>query len=337
MTLQWLRTPEECFENLDGYPFEPHYVDIPCEGKSIRMHYIDEHPLEGNESGETVLLLHGQPSWSYVYRKVIPLLVAAGHRVVAPDLIGFGKSDKPSHPSALDYARQEEWLRTACFDILDLKDITVFMQDWGGLLGLRLVAFHPDRFARAILSNSGLPVGGKDSNFLPDDAPRMWKSYISLKIWQTFAKRMPVKMVGKIAEVGSAQKTLTDEVKRGHQAPHPSKEYMAGPRAMPQHVPTDPTTAASKRNRQAWHLLMQFDKPFMTAFSSGDIANNILAVDKILQDKIPGARNVKHTKVDDAGHFLQEDQPAIVAKIINSLIRNHPSATNKSMIPPLAV
>lgn len=324
MTIQWLRTPEECFENLEGYPFESCYLEIPLGRQSIRMHYVDERPAKGSESGETVLLLHGQPSWSYLYRKVIPLLVAAGHRVVAPDLIGFGKSDKPSDPSAITYARQEEWLRTACFDILDLKNITVFMQDWGGLLGLRLVAFHPDRFTRVIASNTGLPVGGKDSNFLPDDGPRMLKGLVGVKIWQAFAKRMPVKMVGKMAENLSGQAKLTDEVKRGYQAPFPSKEYMSGPKAMPQHIPTDPTTRASKRSRKAWHLLLEFNKPFKTAFSDGDMANNMLAVDKILQRKIPGARDVRHVKIADAGHFLQEDQPVDVAEAINSFIAEYP-------------
>jgi haloalkane dehalogenase len=172
MTITWLRTPEENFTNLEGYPFKPNYLEIPFEGQQVRMHYLDERPADGKWRGETIVLLHGQPTWSYLYRKMIPLLLAAGHRVIAPDLIGFGKSDKPSRPSDISYGRQGEWMRAALFDILDLKDVNLFCQDWGGLIGLRLVAFHPERFARVVISNTGLPVGGKDSNFTPVDASK---------------------------------------------------------------------------------------------------------------------------------------------------------------------
>lgn len=236
MTITWLRTPDENFANLEGYPFKPNYLEIPFEGQQVRMHYVDERPADGKWSGETIVLLHGQPTWSYLYRKMIPLLLAAGHRVIAPDLIGFGKSDKPSRPHDISYGRQEEWMRAALFDVLDLKDVNLFCQDWGGLIGLRLVAFHPERFMRVVISNTGLPVGGKDSNFTPGDAPRKTMMLVGVKIWQQVAKRITAKMIGGLCGKLCRHINLTDAEKAGYCAPFPSKEFLSGPRAMPQHI-----------------------------------------------------------------------------------------------------
>jgi haloalkane dehalogenase len=217
--MKLLRTPENRFHNLSGYNFQSHYLNIPFEGQEIRMHYLDE----GDKSGETVLLLHGQPSWSYLYRKVIPNLIEAGFRVVAPDLIGFGKSDKPSKISDYSYSKQEEWLRKGIFDVLQLRDVTLYAHDWGGLLSLRIVAFHPEYFARVMIANTGLPVGGKDSNFTPGDHPRMVMATIGTKIWQASARWIPNFPVGKMASMLVREIKLTSEEIAAYDAPFPNR------------------------------------------------------------------------------------------------------------------
>lgn len=325
MAITWLRTPETQFSMLDGYPFAANYVNVPFEGQFFRLHYVDAGPPLAEWSGETILLLHGQPSWSYLYRKVIPLLVAAGHRVVAPDLPGFGKSDKPSLADDITYARQEQWLRTALFDLLDLKDLTVFMQDWGGLIGLRLVAFEPERFSRVVVANTGLPVGGKDSNFLPDDAPRMALAYIGARIWQMVARRLTPGMIGWMAGKLCRHVRLSDAEKAAYRAPFPDKRYLAGPRGMPQQIPLDPKSVASQRNREAWHRLKSFRKPFLTAFSDLDDAGRMLPVDRHFQQNVPGAAGQRHRTITSAGHFLQEDQPEQVAAAILDIINDNPA------------
>jgi haloalkane dehalogenase len=324
MTITWLRTPEENFANLEGYPFKPNYLEIPFEGQQVRMHYVDERPADGKWSGETIVLLHGQPTWSYLYRKMIPLLLAAGHRVIAPDLIGFGKSDKPSRPHDISYGRQEEWMRAALFDVLDLKDVNLFCQDWGGLIGLRLVAFHPERFMRVVISNTGLPVGGKDSNFTPGDAPRKTMMLVGVKIWQQVAKRITAKMIGGLCGKLCRHINLTDAEKAGYCAPFPSKEFLSGPRAMPQHIPTDPTTESSKRSREAWDRLAKFDKPFLCAFSDKDDAARMLPVGEHFQKQVPGTKGQRHRTIMPAGHYVQEDQPEQTVQAILDVISDNP-------------
>jgi haloalkane dehalogenase len=224
-----LRTPESRFENLVGYPFAPHYVEVPDgEGGTLRMHYLDE------GDGEIVLALHGQPTWSYLYRKMIPPLAAAGYRVIAPDLIGFGKSDKPVDRSAYTYANHVLWVK-GLIEALDLSAMTLFGQDWGGLIGLRLVAENPGRFARVVAANTGLP----DARDIPDEmAPRLHASL----------------------------RSGTDADYAGYAAPFPSEEYMQGARQFPSLVPIIPDNPAVPANRAAWRVLSTFDKPFLTAF-----------------------------------------------------------------------
>ncbi len=318
--MELVRTPASRFVDLPEYPFAENYLEIPFKERRIRMHYVDE----GGPSAETVVLLHGEPSWSFLYRKVIPPLVAAGRRVIAPDLVGFGKSDKPTRISDFTYARQEEWLRAALFDVLGLSDITVYGQDWGGLLSLRLVAFHPERFARVMMANTGLPAGGKDSNFLPGDAPRKPLVYLGIRTWQTFARYIPVFPIGFLAQQLASETKLSATVRYGYRAPFPSNRYMAGPRAMPGLIPTDRESEASRRNREAWQSLARFDKPFRTAFSDKDVAVNLLPVARTMQDHVPGATGQRHVTIPNAGHFLQEDRGELVARELNSFIDENP-------------
>jgi haloalkane dehalogenase len=318
--MKLLRTPGDRFENLIDYSFQENYIEIPFEDQKIRMHYVDE----GEKSSETILLLHGEPSWSFLYRKVIPQLVKAGDRVVAPDLIGFGKSDKPSLLKDFTYSRQEEWLRLALFDILRLRNVTLFAQDWGGLLSLRIVAFHPEYFARVMVANTGLPAGGKDSNFTPEDHSRLLLPYIGSRIWQTSARWIPNFPVGKMAQMLTRNKKLSHEEVSGYEAPFPNNKYKAGVRAMPQLIPTNPKSYDSMRNREAWKNLREFDKPFRTAFSDKDDATRILPVDESFQNHVKGAQDQRHVRILNAGHFLQEDQPEAVAQELISFIQENP-------------
>ncbi|MGW4243417.1 haloalkane dehalogenase [Nocardia sp. NPDC004722] len=297
-----LRTPEERFSNLPGYPFEPNYVHVTAadDDTTLRMHYLDEGPSDG----EVVLLLHGEPSWSYLYRTMIPVLTAAGRRCVAPDLIGFGRSDKPADRGDYTYARHAEWLRAAVFDQLDLTGITLVCQDWGGLLGLRLVAEHPERFARVVAANTGLPTGDAE---LTD----------AFAAWQRFSQESPVFPIGSIVE-GGCRTSFSPEVLAAYDAPFPDDTYKAGARSFPSLVPTSPEDPAAAANRAAWQRLRTFEKPFVTAFSDGDPIT--AGGEKILQREIPGATGRPHAVIVGAGHFLQEDNGPGLAAVVNDLI-----------------
>ena len=312
-----LRTPEHRFDNLPGYRFAAHYVSVPFEGTELRLHYVDEGP----RSGPVVLLLHGQPSWSYLYRKVIPVLAEAGCRVVAPDLIGFGKSDKPADIADFSYARQEQWLRTALFDGLGLRDVTLYAQDWGGLLGLRIVAFHPEYFARVMIANTGLPPGGKDSNFVPGDEPRRLLTLLGTRTWQLYSRYAPFFSVGPMCQRLASETELTPAEVAAYEAPFPTRAHMAGPRAMPSLIPTREDDPAGQRNRQAWRRLGEFTKPFRTAYSDLDPTSRMMPdLDRRIQRHVPGAAAQRHPVIEGAGHFLQEDQPDRVAEELLAFI-----------------
>ncbi len=242
-----LRTPDSRFENLAGYPFAPHYHELD----GLRMHYVDEGP----EDGPVVLMLHGEPSWSYLYRKMIPLFTGAGYRAIAPDLIGFGKSDKLASTSAYTYQRHVDWT-WAWLQSLDLQDITLVCQDWGALIGLRLVAEHPDQFARVVLANGALPTGDQE---LPEAFQR----------WLAFSQRVPVLPIRTILQMGTRTQ-VSKEVLEAYNAPFPGEAYKAGARVFPALVPATPDDPAAPANRKAWKALMRFDKPFLTAFGDSD-------------------------------------------------------------------
>ncbi|SEL96132.1 haloalkane dehalogenase [Blastococcus sp. DSM 46786] len=300
-----LRTPDERFADLPGFPYEPRYVEVDDgDGGRLRVAYVDEGPADG----ETVLLLHGEPSWSFLYRRMIPVLVEAGLRVVAPDLVGFGRSDKPVERSAYTYARHVGWMRQALLDELDLRDATLVCQDWGGLIGLRLVAENPDRFARVVVANTGLPTGDQ----------RMSEAFLA---WQRFSQESPEFHIGRIVGNGTVG-GLAPEVLAAYDAPFPDDRYTAGARQFPALVPTSPDDPAAAANRAAWEVLMSWEKPFLTAFSDGDPITG--GGDRVFQKLVPGARGMAHTTLPGGGHFLQEDVGPELARVVADLVAATP-------------
>lgn len=302
MTATSLRTPDERFANLPDYPFAPHYVDLD----GLRMHYVDERPA-GPAPTETVLMLHGEPTWSYLYRKMIPIVVSAGYRVVAPDLIGFGKSDKPTNPASYSYQQYVSWL-TAFVQTLDLQTITLVCQDWGGLLGLRLAAENERRFVRICAANTGLPTGDQP----PSDA---------FLQWQQFSQVIPELPVGMIVSGGCVRKLPADVV-AAYDAPFPDETYKTAARLFPKLVPTSPDDPAAPANRAAWQTLMRWQKPFLTAFSDGDPIT--AGGDRYFQKLVPGARDQPHQTLTGGGHFLQEDVGEQWAELIVQFIQANP-------------
>lgn len=299
--MQTARTPDERFAALVDYPFDPHYVEIDDgDSGTLRVHYLDEGPAEA----APVLLMHGEPSWSYLYRHMIRLLVSAGHRVIAPDLVGFGRSDKPTQPSDYTYARHVEWMRRTLFEHLDLRDITFFGQDWGGLIGLRLVAAEPARYARVVIGNSGLPTGHGPAS----DA---------FLAWQRFAQETDAFPVGAIVNGGSTS-DLSAEVIAAYDAPFPDDTYKAGARIFPTLVPTSPDDPASADNVAAWTVLEAFDRPFLLTFSDRDAITR--GGDKVFLAKVPGAAGQPHTTMVGGGHFLQEDCGPELARVLIDFI-----------------
>jgi haloalkane dehalogenase len=301
-----LRTPDERFEGLAGFPFAPHYVEIDDrDGGTLRVHYLDEGPADA----APVLLLHGEPSWSYLYRTMIPVLVAAGHRCVVPDLVGFGRSDKPAEPGDYTFARLVDWMGQVVFDHLDLRGITVFGQDWGGLVGLRLVGAQPDRFARVVVGNTGLPVGARR----PNDA---------FLAWQTFARESESFPIGNIVAGGCATRP-SGEVIAAYDAPFPDDSYKAGARVLPSLVPTSPDDPAEADNVAAWAVLERFDRPFLCAFSDSDPVTK--GGERAFLGRVPGAAGQPHTTIVGGGHFLQEDRGPELAQVIVDFIASTPA------------
>jgi haloalkane dehalogenase len=295
--MQSLRTPNDQFNDLPDYPFAPNYVDISDQdGGSLRVHYLDEGPTDG----PVVLAMHGEPSWSYLYRKMIPLLTAAGCRVIAPDLVGFGKSDKPSEKSDYTYARHVAWMQEAIIDHLDLADATFFGQDWGGLVGLRLVADNPDRFARVVIGNTGLPTG----DGAPSDA---------FMAWQKFSQESPVFPIGQILQ-GATNTVLTDGEVAAYDAPFPDETFKEGARIFPSLVPTSTDDPAVPANLAAWEVFTAWDKPFICCFSDDDPVTT--GGDKPFLKLVPGAQGQPHVMVENAHHFFQEDGAPQLAQIV---------------------
>lgn len=290
-----LRTPEDRFASLPDFKFQAHYVMVG----DMRMHYVDEGPPDG----PVVLLLHGEPSWSYLYRHMIPPLADSGLRVVAPDLIGFGKSDKPENRADYSYARHVEWMQSFIAQV-DLSGITLFCQDWGSLIGLRVAAENEQRFAAIVLANGGLPTGDRD---MPS----------AFKLWQKFARFSPWFPVGRILQFATVGR-LSSSVIEAYDAPFPSGRYKAGARAFPGLVPTHPDDPASNANRQAWEKLKAWEKPFLTAYSDRDPITR--GQDKAFLRSVPGSRNQPHRVIADAGHFLQEDKGPELARILIDFI-----------------
>jgi haloalkane dehalogenase len=301
--MEILRTPDNRFENLDGFAFSPNYVNVPAgdpDGQQLRVHYLDEGPAHQCP----VLLMHGEPSWSYLYRKMIPILVKAGHRVIAPDLVGFGRSDKPADTSDYSYNQLVSWMEAALITELDLSDITLFCQDWGGLIGLRLVAAHPDRFAGVMAANTGMPVG----NTSPPQA---------FLEWQMFSQAVPEFPTSIIVQ-GGCETELTPAELAAYEAPFPDETFKSGARILPTLVPTTPEDPAREAQIEAWKSLAAFNRPFLTAFSDKDAVT--AGGEAVFQNKVAGARDQKHVTIEGGGHFLQEDEPQQICDHLLALI-----------------
>jgi haloalkane dehalogenase len=300
--MQTLRTPDDRFEDLPEFPYAPRFCEVPDdEGGVLRVAWVQDGP----KKADPVLMLHGEPSWSYLYRKMIPILVAAGHRVICPDLVGFGRSDKPTRIEDHSYARHVEWMRTLAFDVLDLHNVILVGQDWGGLIGLRLAAEHPERFKRLVVANTGLPNGEQP---MP-------------KIWWRFRETIttaPKLNIGWFIQ-GACRTQMSDEVRAGYDAPFPDDTYCIGPRAMPGLVPTSPDDPAAVANKSAWAKLSVSPTPMLVAFSDSDPFTG--AMGPIFQHEMRGAQGIDHPVVADAGHFVQEDAGAELANQIVEFLR----------------
>jgi haloalkane dehalogenase len=301
--MQTLRTPDSRFTDLPEFPYEPSYSEVSDdEGGRLRMAWVEDGPADA----DPVLMLHGEPSWSFLYRRMMPILAAAGHRVICPDLVGFGRSDKPIRRDDHTYARHVEWVRALVFDVLGLTRVTLVGQDWGGLIGLRLAAEHPDRFAHLVVANTGLPTGDIP---MPD-------------IWWQFRQAIqsvPALDVGRFVQAG-CQRPMSDDVRAGYDAPFPDDSYSAGPRAMPGLVPTAPDDPAAAANRAAWAFLCSSATPMLVAFSDGDPITGRMG--PIFQREMRGAQGYDHPVIHGAGHFLQEDAGEELAKhIVDFLVK----------------
>jgi haloalkane dehalogenase len=303
--MKFLRTPESRFERLVGYPFDANYVEVDIgqnqdthQDEPMRMHYVEQGPSDA----PPVLMLHGEPSWSYLYRHMIPICAAAGHRVIAPDLIGFGKSDKPIETGMYSFERHVLWMKRF-LDQLELDQITLVCQDWGSLIGLRLAAENADRFRAIVVGNGMLPTGDQ-------------KIPMAFYLWRSFALYSPWFPISKIVASGTFKK-LSKAESLAYDAPFPFEDYKAGARAFPKLVPVRPDDPASDANRAAWKVLEQWQKPFLTTFSNGDPITR--GGDKYLQERIPGCQGQPHQTLT-GGHFLQEDSPQPFAMAVNDLL-----------------
>jgi haloalkane dehalogenase len=292
-----LRTPDSRFENLEGYPFVANYLDVAAsDTKPLRMHFLDEGPADG----PPFVLLHGEPTWSYLYRTMIPPLADAGNRVLAPDLIGFGRSDKPSQIEDYTYQRHVEWV-TSWFEQLRLKDVTLFVQDWGSAIGLRIAAEQGDRIARLVVANGNLPAGQR-------------RPSAAFQVWRAFARYSPVLPAGRLVAAGTVRR-VPPKVRAGYDAPFPDKSYQAGARAFPQLVPTSPDDPATPPNKAAWDALGRWEKPFLAIFGARDPL--LGQADLPLIKHIPGAAGQPHARIN-ASHFIQEDSgPELAERVLS--------------------
>ena len=296
-----LRTPDDRFTNLLDYGFEPRYATIDdLDGGTLRVHYIDEGPADA----APVLMMHGEPTWAYLYRHMIPILLATGHRVIVPDLVGFGRSDKPTEVTDYSYARHVQWMQQLLIDHLNLSNVTFFGQDWGGLVGLRVVAADPDRFARIVVGNTGLPTGHSQPT----------KAFLA---WQHFSQTTEKFPIGGLIN-GGCVRTLSEAEIAAYDAPFPDDSYKAGARSFPILVPTSPEDPAAADNQAAWEVFTSYVRPVLCTFSDSDPIT--AGGDKPFRELIPGAANQPHQTIVAAGHFLQEDKGPELAAIINDFI-----------------
>ncbi len=295
----FVRTPEQRFGGIDDYPYEPRYVEVD----GLRMGYVVAEPDQPGEDADTFLLLHGEPTWGYLYRKMIPPLVAAGYRVVVPDLIGFGRSDKPVERSAFSYEGHVEWMReflAATAAERGSGSLHLFGQDWGGLIGLRVAAENPDLIDRLILANTGLPEGQSPG--------------AGFEFWLQFSQDVEFLDCGRLVDNATATE-LSEAAQEAYRAPFPDERYMAGARQFPMLVPISPDDPAVPANRAAWKVLEQWTKPVLTLWAPDDPV--LGGGQPAFTERIPGAEGQPHAQFRPASHFIQEDQgPALAEAII---------------------
>ncbi len=334
------RTPDDRFENLPGYSFAPHYTEVPDgegggDGGTLRVHHVDEGPRDGTP----VLLMHGQPTWSYLYRHMIPIIAQAGLRAIAPDLVGFGRSDKPSRREDFSYQRQVDWMN-AWLRANDFSGATLVGQDWGGLIGLRMVAENPERFASVVIANSGLPAPVDVSEeraehvrkFRADPKPVAMEEMMqnisnpnpefperTFAYWQKWTWETEDPPVSLLIAGSVDGRTLTPEEVAAYEAPFPDPSFKMGPRAMPSQVPTLSDDPSLPANLEAWKVFEQWEKPFLCAFSDNDPVT--AGADAVLQARIPGTKGQPHTTIQGGGHFLQEGRGEELANIVVDFVK----------------
>jgi len=331
-----LRTPDERFTDLPGFPFSPRYTDVPDgEGGTLRVHHVDEGPA----GAPVVLCMHGQPTWSYLYRHMIPVLVGAGLRVLAPDLVGFGRSDKPAAREDYSFQRQVDWL-TAWLVQNDVRAATCVGQDWGGLIGLRMVAENPERFDRVVAANTGLPMPmgisqeridavkafrrDAQTPTMPEMAqalgsPDRERPERTFAYWQKWTWETEDPPIGMLIAGSADGRELTPGEIAAYDAPFPDASYKMGPRAMPSQVPTLPDDPSVPANRRAWDVFMKWDKPFLCAFSDNDPVTG--GGDAVLRSLIPGAKGQPHVTIKGGGHFLQEGRGEELARVVADFVK----------------
>ncbi len=327
--MEFLRTPDACFEGLPDYDFAPNYLDVnDSEGDKLRIHYLDEGPADG----QAVLLMHGQPTWSYLYRKMIPGLLAAGYRVIAPDLVGFGKSDKPTQRSDYTYARHVAWM-SEWLTTLGVSNAIFFGQDWGGLIGLRLVAAFPERFVGVVISNTGLPVGMIPEQFTDalkeadKTLPVVQASELGERFrdtsgipgflyWRKFCSETPELDVSEVMKFSGG--ALDENVLAAYNAPFPDGSYVMGARQFPTLVPVFKDNVEVPANLEAWKVLERFEKPFLLAFSDSDPVT--AGGEAAFVNRVPGCKGMPHRTIENGGHFIQEDQPEACVQAILDLV-----------------
>jgi haloalkane dehalogenase len=332
-----LRTPDARFQNLPGYPFSPCYTDVPDgDGGSLRIHHVDEGPRDG----EIVLCMHGQPTWSYLYRHMIPLLNDQGLRVIAPDLVGFGRSDKPAAREDFSYQRQVDWL-TAWLVQNDIQGATFVGQDWGGLIGLRMVAENPDRFSRIVVANTGLPTPGPVPQERIDALRDFWENKptptlpevmaalgnpdpknpeITFAHWQKWTWESEDLPVGLMIAGTIDGRTLSPEEAAAYDAPFPDASFKMGPRAMPRQVPLLPDDPSIAANQAAWAVLEKWQKPLLCAFTDNDAVT--AGADQKFKSDVPGAKGQAHRTIQGGGHFLQEGRAESLAEAIAEFVQS---------------
>lgn len=305
--MKCVRTPDNRFANIADWPYEPVYTNVQANDGTDTVLRVAHYAAGPVDAKETVIMMHGEPTWSFLYRKMMKTFLDAGHRVIAPDLVGFGRSDKPTETTDYTYERHVDWMNQ-WLNINNFSGLTLMCQDWGGLVGLRLVTANVDRFDRVVVSNTGLPMFGKE----PSEA---------FRAWQKFSQEVPVFEVGKLCNGGSAS-SLSEEVIAAYDAPFPDETYKAGARIFPALYPDGENNPSNIANKQAWEILKSFTKPFLCAFSDGDPVT--AGGDRAFIGTVPGADGQPHTIIAGGGHFVQEDKGEELATVINGFMAATP-------------